>query len=281
MAQGRIINKSISLSEKVNTISDGASLLYTWMIPHSDDFGLLQGSALTIKALVAPMKSWTVAQVDEFLKEMIEIGLIKVVTYENKTYYQILNSKQYLKKDRNPQTILPVKLGKDFEANWKAIESILEVTVSQVPDNDSQTEPVGIQLESNVIQLEAEVKGSEVKRKEENKRFASLSDLTSQVLSEVATEQHVKLKDVEATFERMKAWLSSKNKRYKNYRAGLVNWVLKRIDEGKISRIQTDVVPSPVVLPQKDISPEERQKNLQAIAEIKQKFGRTAQSASV
>lgn len=157
MAQGRIINKSISLSEKANTISDAAALLYSWMIPHSDDFGLLQGSPMTIKALVAPMRSWSIEQVKTFIDEMVDVGLVRVVKYEAKTYYQIQNSKQNLRRDRNPQTILPVAIGRDTQTNWQSIDAIVAQFDGHLPVNDGH-------VTGTDCHLAAEVKRSEVKR---------------------------------------------------------------------------------------------------------------------
>lgn len=55
MAQRRMIDKRISVSEQVANLPLKAQLLFTWMIPHADDVGLLPYSARTIKALVVPM----------------------------------------------------------------------------------------------------------------------------------------------------------------------------------------------------------------------------------
>lgn len=161
MANGRIISKLISLSERVNTISDGASLLYTWMIPHSDDFGLLQGSALTIKALVVPMRNWSIPQVEGFIEEMSNVGLIHTLNYENKKYFQILNTKQSLRKDRHPQTILPFEIVKDVSKNWQTISNILQECDSADVVTDSQANVNAMSMPVNASQMTAEGKGSE------------------------------------------------------------------------------------------------------------------------
>ena len=54
MAQKLMIDKKISVSEQVANLPIEAQLLFTWMIPHADDVGLLPYSARTIKALVIP-----------------------------------------------------------------------------------------------------------------------------------------------------------------------------------------------------------------------------------
>ena len=44
MANRRMIAKSISVSDEANALGDFAALLFTWLIPHSDDYGVIPGS---------------------------------------------------------------------------------------------------------------------------------------------------------------------------------------------------------------------------------------------
>ena len=76
MANRRMIGKSISISEQVNDLSDFAALLFSCMIPHSDDWGILPGSPKKIKALVIPMRKQTERDVEKALREIADAGLI-------------------------------------------------------------------------------------------------------------------------------------------------------------------------------------------------------------
>jgi hypothetical protein len=77
MATGRILKSQISVSEQVNELSLKAALLFTWMIPHTDDFGRMPGSAKKVKAIVAPMRDdITCIDVDNALNEMRDKRLI-------------------------------------------------------------------------------------------------------------------------------------------------------------------------------------------------------------
>ncbi len=77
MATGRILKSQISVSEQVNELSLKAALLFTWMIPHTDDFGRISGSAKKIKAVVLPMRDeFTPSDVDDALNEIHDKGLI-------------------------------------------------------------------------------------------------------------------------------------------------------------------------------------------------------------
>jgi DnaD/phage-associated family protein len=77
LAEKRMLSKVISISEKVNTLPDLFDmLLFTWMIPHSDDFGRLTGSPAKVKALIVPMLSKSIADIDSSLARLHENGLI-------------------------------------------------------------------------------------------------------------------------------------------------------------------------------------------------------------
>lgn len=79
MAQKRMLNKSISLSLQVNQLSEKGMLIFTWCIPHLDDFGLLEVSAEVIKAMVFPLaKKITVKDIEEFKIRAKELNLIKI-----------------------------------------------------------------------------------------------------------------------------------------------------------------------------------------------------------
>lgn len=67
MARGRMVNKKISNSQRVNDLPLGAQLLFTWLIPHLDCNGCFYGSAQMIKSLVVPRKSWPKSDIEKWL----------------------------------------------------------------------------------------------------------------------------------------------------------------------------------------------------------------------
>lgn len=72
-----MLHKGISISMQVHELSEFAQLLFTWIIPHLDDFGKLDGNAKVIKALVMPMSERPVQEFEDALQGMIDIGLIE------------------------------------------------------------------------------------------------------------------------------------------------------------------------------------------------------------
>lgn len=90
MAERRMISKSISVSERVNGLSDTFHmLLFTWMVPHADDFGRLFGSPMKVKALVVPMLDKTFKEVEEALSSLHRQGLIQWYEVGGNQYIQI------------------------------------------------------------------------------------------------------------------------------------------------------------------------------------------------
>ncbi len=121
-----MIDKKISVSEDVASLPIEAQLLFTWMIPHADDVGLLPHSARAIKALVIPMLDMTMEDVGFHLESIQKVGLIELFEWKGDKFWRIknFNEHQILKKDRQPQTLLKIRQSSHPADNWKYLESI-------------------------------------------------------------------------------------------------------------------------------------------------------------
>lgn len=96
MAEKRMLSKVISISEKVNTLPDLFDmLLFTWMIPHSDDFGRLTGSPAKVKALIVPMLDKSIADINSSLARLQENGLIIWYEADGEKIIQIENFEKH------------------------------------------------------------------------------------------------------------------------------------------------------------------------------------------
>lgn len=96
MAEKRMVSKSISISEKVNLLPDMFDmLLFTWLIPHTDDFGRLTGSPAKVKALVVPMLDKSIKDVDRSLTELHKADLIEWYEIDGNKYIQIVNFERH------------------------------------------------------------------------------------------------------------------------------------------------------------------------------------------
>lgn len=96
MAEKRMISKVISISEKVNELPDIFDmLLFTWIIPHTDDFGRLAGSPAKVKALVIPLLEKTRNEVSESLQRLHDQGLIQWYEVDGEQVIQVTNFEKH------------------------------------------------------------------------------------------------------------------------------------------------------------------------------------------
>src|SRR3989338_4580844 len=90
MAKARMLHKSISVSTQVNKLSLPAKLLFTWMIPHTDDEGRMKGEPEYIKAIVVPMVRWTFNKIKTYLNEIKNQGLIYYWEQNNEWFIELV-----------------------------------------------------------------------------------------------------------------------------------------------------------------------------------------------
>ncbi|GMA64731.1 DnaD domain protein [Alicyclobacillus fastidiosus] len=148
MANRRMISKSISVSEQVNSMSTFASLLFTWMIAHADDFGRMPGSPAKVKALVMPMRPESVHEVEKAIQEMVEQDLI--------TWYEVSGVRyiQFNTWERH-QTGLHKRTKSAFPDPAEGSEQVTEV-----PGISRSTEENLTELEQNLTELKDKEQGA-------------------------------------------------------------------------------------------------------------------------
>lgn len=74
-----MLSKSISLSQQVASMSLKSQFIFTWCIPHLDDFGLIENRTQILKAMVFPMNRFIrTADIEMFIDEAEREGLIEV-----------------------------------------------------------------------------------------------------------------------------------------------------------------------------------------------------------
>lgn len=72
MARGRMINKKISTSKRVNNLPADAALLYTWLLAHVDVNGVFYADPNLVKSIVIPRRPVIAEQVEAWLHLMAE-----------------------------------------------------------------------------------------------------------------------------------------------------------------------------------------------------------------
>jgi len=105
----RMLHAKISTSLQVDNLSESAQLLFTWMIAHADDEGRLKGDAKSVKAMVVPMKKWSIKKIEICLVAMQNEGLIYRWQTKNEWIIEFVKwtDHQYIQKDRFKASTLP------------------------------------------------------------------------------------------------------------------------------------------------------------------------------
>ena len=107
-------------------------------------------------------------------------------------------------------------------------------------------------------------------KKTKQDTYSSIASLTDEVCESVASQYSVTPKVVINLREELKLYCQSKGKTYKDYRAALMNWLRRRMDEGKVTKLKNVATPpTPEDVP---LTEEQRQENITRIADIKAKF---------
>ncbi|MCJ7457410.1 MAG: hypothetical protein MUP17_00240 [candidate division Zixibacteria bacterium] len=148
MARGRMINKVISLDEKVNALSnDSVRLLFTWLIPHLDCEGRMYGDPQTVKSIVFPQRSMDVRTTQKYLDELAESGLIQRYANGGTTYICFPNFKKHqigLNKSKELPSQIPApetgNLRKDSGNNPAQVKVETKVKV-KVEEKDTPLNP--------------------------------------------------------------------------------------------------------------------------------------------
>jgi len=90
MPEGRILLKAISESRKLSQLkSDGARLLYTWLIPHCDIRGCFSGEADIVLGKIFTRLKKTPEQVEEYLQDLCRVKLITRWSHNGDKFIQL------------------------------------------------------------------------------------------------------------------------------------------------------------------------------------------------
>lgn len=111
MPVGRILLKSISNSKKIPKLkTDGARLLYTWLIAHLDINGCYYGEAEIIKGQIFTRLKKSTKTIEAYLVDLENTGLIIRYEKNEEKYLNVpdFQSKQpNLRPDRESKGVIP------------------------------------------------------------------------------------------------------------------------------------------------------------------------------
>lgn len=110
MARIRSIKPEFWTSEQVADCSPTARLLFIGLWTFCDDQGVHPASSKRIKMEVFPADSFTIEQIDGFIDELLQAGLLTEFTVDNEDYYAVTGWKhQKIEKPTNKYPAPPSK----------------------------------------------------------------------------------------------------------------------------------------------------------------------------
>lgn len=196
MPQGRIVLKAICQSKKLADLkTDGARLLYTWLIPNVDIHGCFSGDPAVIKGQVFTRLRKTTKIIAAYLEDLVSVGLI--VWYES-----------------NGDAFLQIP---DFADKQPSLNPSKEAE-SAIPP------PTPEQLQTNSRLTLPKVKGSKVKLKERKVKGKNFTPPKLQEIQQLIQERGYSVDPNRfLNFYASKGWMVGKNK-MKDWRAALAGW---------------------------------------------------------
>lgn len=214
MAQKRMLDKKISVSEQVAELPLVAQLIFTWSIPHADDLGLLPSKLRTLKAMLIPMLDVTVEDFGNHVETILSAGLWEVFESDGEKYFKLARfaDHQTLKKDRKPNTLLG-KVG-----NWTDVEKL-----------GFQMEDIGNLREGKL----REVKGSKEKEGKPESSLKFLKEPTDEFIGELFNRFDAPISAIRSKLEDLVNYCDSKGKRYANYHSFALNAFKRDFKERK------------------------------------------------
>ena len=109
IARGRMIDKVVILSKKVNTISEGAENLYYRLNINADDYGRYHAEPAIIKGQIYTLRKISLKQIENRIQELFKVRLIKLYRNNGEPYLEIVDFEKHqtFKSDRPKKAEFP------------------------------------------------------------------------------------------------------------------------------------------------------------------------------
>lgn len=210
MARGRMIDKRISKSKKFAALKHERSrVLYFMMLPHLDVDGKFTGDPEEIKEDCCPKLKHSVHKIAESVIELADVGLLKLYEVDGRPFIKYAKFSDFqlgIRKDKEAPSRLP----------------------DQVRTKDGPTPSLYLSLK---LRLRKEGKGTEsntIYFDFQNRKWLNIT-----VEDKSGWKAAYPACDIELELYKMREWLlANPERKKKNYRRFIVNWLSKTQDQG-------------------------------------------------
>lgn len=133
MPRGRIVLKRICESRKLAALkSDGARLLFTWLIPNVDVNGCFSGDPEVVKGKIFTRLKKSTKTVENYLSDLSNLGLILRYNTSGDDYLHITNFAEHqphINPDREGKTDIPPPTPEQLRSNSGATPPQVKIEV--------------------------------------------------------------------------------------------------------------------------------------------------------
>lgn len=156
-SKGRMVYWKISYCKQLTRVSMLAKLLFTWLIPNTDNLGRMEGDSAILKGMIFPYEDKiTVKMVDDALKELANEYLIMwysiggnwYIQFPKASKYQILD-KNNAKKSDYPEP--PQELIDKYNDYFRNVEECIDMYLHAPCEGEGEKK--GIEGEKNIVQI--------------------------------------------------------------------------------------------------------------------------------
>lgn len=162
MAEGRMLSKRISRSEKVAALkNDTHRMIYTWLIAYLDVEGRMEVNPALMKADIAPLLDHITAKnLSDILVALHDIGLIILYSINGKEYLQLTQFDEHqknLRKDKEAPCKIPALTPESVRTNSGPTPELVPPKIKikikrREEEENSQPSDVGLTLSSLLLE---------------------------------------------------------------------------------------------------------------------------------
>lgn len=135
--------KSYPDSERINSVSEGAEVLYCRLIAQTDDGGCYYADPLMVLAKLFShrmLAGLTAEEVAKRIAELESVGLISIYEAGGKKYLQLVNVYKALRRDVSPQVFFPQPVPESVTETGRSRAGCVADSVRQ-PETGNPTQP--------------------------------------------------------------------------------------------------------------------------------------------
>ncbi len=140
MARGRMIDKVIILSKKLNAVSEGAENLYYRIYVNTDDFGIFHADPKILKGQIYTLRRISVTAIEKRLNELIDIILVKIFINNGEEYLEIVDFKKHqtFRKDYKRKHEYPTPSADSYKSVRNRTESPTKLNQDNTKESNSK-----------------------------------------------------------------------------------------------------------------------------------------------